>query len=216
MIRALIAEALGCAMLALAALGTAQAAHAAGLPIIPAVAASAGLMLLVTITIMGPVSGGHLNPAITILMLARREVSWFRAAAYIAAQCVGAMIGAVLVAVMARTDGPNVTMTAMVPGWGLSEALATGGFVLIVAGALSARPSSAPLLAGAYGATMVLSTVSGGMANPAVMAARALLDGAGGVVPLLSIQLAGWQMIGAIVTVLPAVWLFKPQGQATP
>lgn len=211
MIRSLLAEALGCAMLALAALGAAQGAHAAGLPILPAVATAAGLMLLVTITIMGPVSGGHLNPAITLLMLAKRQLLWPRAVAYIVAQVVGAMIGGLLVAVMARADGPNVTMAAMIPGWGLSEALATGGFVLIVTGALAARPGSAPLIAGAYGATMVLSTISGGMANPAVMAARALLDGAGGVAPLLAAKLAAWQMIGAMAAVFPALWLFTPQ-----
>lgn len=206
MIRILSTEALGCALLALAALGAAQAAAAAGLPVLPAVAAAAGLMLMVTITICAPVSGGHLNPAITLLFLARREITPARALAYMLAQVTGGLAGGALVAAM----GPAGAAVSHLPqGWALSEALATGGFVLIVAGALASRPEAAPLLAGAFGAAAVLATPSGGMANPAVMLARALTDGAGGLAPLPALALTGAQLAGAALALAPALWLFR-------
>ncbi|MCL4674558.1 MAG: aquaporin [Pararhodobacter sp.] len=209
MIRALFAEASGCALLAFAALGAAQAAESAGLPIIPAVAAAAGLMLLVTITIMAPVSGGHLNPAITLLMLARREVTAPRALAYVVAQSLGAVAGGLLVSTMAAQAVTGAPLaSAIAPGWGLSEAFATGGFVLVVAGALATQPQLAPLLAGGFGAAMVLCTVSGGMANPAVMAARAVTQGPGGFPPGLVLTLVAWQLAGAVVALIPSLWLF--------
>jgi glycerol uptake facilitator-like aquaporin len=212
MIRALFAEAFGCALLAFAALGSAQAAQASGLPVVPAVAAAAGLMLAVTITIMGPVSGGHLNPAITLLALARREVSARRALAYVVAQSLGAIAGGLLVSAMAAQPGiAPPALAALAPGWGLSESFATGGFVLVVAGALATRPRAAPLLAGGYGAAMVLCTVSGGMANPAVMAARAFAQGPGGFPPAVALTLVLWQMAGALVALIPALWLFAPR-----
>ena len=206
MIRILFAEALGCALLTLAGLGAAQAAAAAGLPVAPAVAAAAGLMLAVTITICAPVSGGHLNPAITLLFLARRDIPAGRALAYVAAQVAGALAGGLLVAAMGGAGQAVATLPA---GWALSEALATGGFVLIVAGALAGRPESAPLLAGAFGAAAVLATPSGGMANPAVMLARALTDGAGGLAPLTALTLTGAQLSGAVLALAPALWLFR-------
>lgn len=205
MIRSLIAEALGCALLALAALGSAHSAAAAGLPVIPLAALAAGLMLTVTITIMGPVSGGHLNPAITLLFWHRREITTGRALAFVAAQAAGAAAGALAVAAMFDPATPPLIIGA---GWGFSEALATGGFVLIVAGAMNAQPAAVPALAGAFGAVAVLTTASGGMANPAVMLARALTQGPGGLAPLDALTLALWQVTGAGLVLLPARWLF--------
>lgn len=206
MIRILVAEALGCGLLALAALGSAQAAALAGLPTLPAVAAAAGLMLAVTITICAPVSGGHLNPAITLLFLARREITPGRALAYVAAQTAGGLAGGALVAAMGEA---GQAIAVLPQGWALSEALATGGFVLIVAGALTSRPEAAALIAGAYGAAAVLGTVSGGMANPAVMLARAFSEGAGGLAPLTALALTGAQLAGAGLALAPALWLFR-------
>lgn len=207
MIRSLFAEALGCALLALAALGGAHAAAAAGLPAIPVIAVAAGLMLAVTITIMIPVSGGHLNPAITLLFWHRREIGAARALAYVTAQALGALGGGTLVALMYGSGAAHLTVGA---GWGLSEALAAGGFVLIVAGALAARPAAVPALAGAFGAVAVLTTASGGMANPAVMLARALTAGPGSLAPLDALILACWQIGGAALVLIPARWLFTP------
>lgn len=206
MIRRLFAEALGCALLALAALGAAQVAAAAGLPILPVVAIAAGLMLAVTITIMAPISGGHLNPAITLLFLARREITPGRALTYLLAQVFGALTGGVLVALM---GGGGQAVTGLPDGWLLSEALATGGFVLVIAGALTSRPDTAPLIAGAYGAAAVLATASGGMANPAVMVARAMTEGAGGLAPLSALALSGAQVAGAALALTLAMWLFR-------
>lgn len=213
MIRALTGEALGCALLAFAALGAAQAAHTAGVASAPLVAAAAGLMLMVTITIMIPVSGGHLNPAITLLVLARRQISAPRALAYVMAQTLGAVLGGVLVATMASADATAPIQLAMPvaigSGWGLSEAFATGGFVLVIAGALAHQPQAAALLAGSFGAAMVLCTVSGGMANPAVMAARSLTVGPGGLAPGVALTLVAWQLAGAVAALIPALWIFK-------
>ena len=105
-----------------------------------AVAAAAGLMLAVTITICAPVSGGHLNPAITLLFLARREITLGRALAYVAAQTAGGLAGGALVAAMGEA---GQAIAVLPQGWALSEALATGGFVLIVAGALTNKMAPA-------------------------------------------------------------------------
>lgn len=83
--------------------------------------------------------------------------------------------------------------------------------MLVVAGALATRPRAAPLLAGGFGAAMVLCTVSGGMANPAVMAARAFAQGPGGFPPAVALTLVLWQMAGALVALIPALWLFAPR-----
>ncbi len=171
------------------------------------IAVAAGLMLAVTITIMIPVSGGHLNPAITLLFWHRREIGAARALAYVTAQALGALGGGTLVALMYGSGAAHLTVGA---GWGLSEALAAGGFVLIVAGALAARPAAVPALAGAFGAVAVLTTASGGMANPAVMLARALTAGPGSLAPLDALILACWQIGGAALVLIPARWLFTP------
>ena len=108
-------------------------------------AVSAGLMVGVALAVLAAAGQGPDWP---------RWVGW-------SGVVLGGLAGGALVAAMGEA---GQAIAVLPQGWALSEALATGGFVLIVAGALTSRPEAAALIAGAYGAAAVLGTVSGGMA----------------------------------------------------
>jgi len=177
-----------------------------------------GLGLWVLIELIGPVSGAHFNPAVSLVCawlgtLRRRDV-----ALYIIAQIFGAVAGVVLAHLM--FDLVPLQM-GLKPRSGngqlLSEAVATGGLVLTILLGLRSRPQLVPALVGAYIASAYWFTASTSFANPAVTIARALTTTfagirGGDVAAFIAAQLAG-AAAAVIVIQLWKPWL-APERQS--
>jgi glycerol uptake facilitator-like aquaporin len=162
-------------------------------------AATAGI-LYVLITALGPLSGAHFNPAVSLAMRWRGELGKLECAAYIAAQCLGALLGVWLAHAMfdlpVWQPGDRVRSGA---GQWLSESVATAGLLLTILLGLRARAAAVPALVASYIFAAYWFTASTSFANPAVTIARAFTRTFAGIRPedvagFVSAQLAGLAM----------------------
>lgn len=171
-----------------------------------------GAMLFVLISVFGPISGAHFNPAVTAVMALRRELRWAEALGYVLAQLAGGVAGAVLAHLM--FDLPALQLATEVrtgaSQW-LSEAVAAFGLVAVILGGLRARAEAVPALVGLYIAAAYWFTASTAFANPAVTLARALSDTFSGIRPLDAPGFIIAQLAGALLALGLANWLFRPQ-----
>lgn len=169
-----------------------------------------GAGLVVLIMIFGPVSGAHFNPAVTAVMLARRQIAPGRAALYVLAQVIGALAGVWLAHAMfgqaiaqvsthAR-DGANQI---------LSEAVATFGLIATILGVSRLRPEATPACVGLYITAAYWFTASTSFANPAVTLARGLTDTFSGIAPASIPGFVLGQIMGATLAVAVFDWMFK-------
>jgi glycerol uptake facilitator-like aquaporin len=143
-----------------------------------------GTGLAALILTFGGVSGGHFNPAVTLVAAVRRELSWKGALAYITAQLAGAVVGVVIAHLMFEL--PIVSISQHVrSGLGqlVSEFVATFGLVAVILGTSRFRPTAVPFAVGAFISAAYWFTASTSFANPAVTLARALSDTFAGVRP---------------------------------
>jgi glycerol uptake facilitator-like aquaporin len=173
-----------------------------------------GAILVVLITILGPVSGAHFNPAVTLVFALKRELSGPEAALYVAAQFAGGIAGTIAAHLMFAL--PLVAASAKArtgwPQW-FAEWVATFGLVVtILAGVRFAR-ASVPWLVGLYITAAYWFTASTSFANPAVAIARSLTNTFSGIRP---IDLSGFiaaQLIGALCGMALAGWLIRQPGR---
>jgi glycerol uptake facilitator-like aquaporin len=140
-------------------------------------AAATGAVLYVLIVVLGPVSGAHFNPVVTLAMRVRGELRTGETAAYIAVQVAAAIAGVVLAHAMfdqaLLQAGSHVRTGAA--QW-LSEAVATFGLLLTILLGVRHRPAAVPALVAGYIFAAYLFTASTSFANPAVTLARAFTD----------------------------------------
>ncbi len=168
-----------------------------------------GAILVVLITVFGPLSGAHFNPAVSLSFWAAGTLPARSALAYVAAQIVGGAVGTLTAHGMFAQEVMQLsTRVRTGPSQWFSEAVATFGLLLTIYGGLRARPEAVPVLVGLYITAAYWFTASTSFANPAVAIARSLSDTFSGIRPgdlpgFISAQLAG----AAIATVL-ARWLF--------
>lgn len=156
-----------------------------------------GAILVVLITMLGPVSGAHFNPAVTTVFAVRRDIELPAAAAYILAQTAGAIAGVLLAHAM--FDLPILQLSQKVrSGWGqaLSEWVAAFGLVATILLTLRSRPEAVATSVGLYITAAYWFTASTSFANPAVTLARAFSDTFAGIrlmdVPVfVVVQVAG-------------------------
>ncbi|KAB2845867.1 MAG: aquaporin family protein, partial [Hyphomicrobiaceae bacterium] len=143
-----------------------------------------GAILVVLILIFGPVSGAHLNPAVSLAFALRGELAWRLLPAYIAAQVVGGILGAWLAHAM--FDLPiwqiSITVRSGTGQW-IAEATATFGLLLTIFGCLANASAAVPYAVGLYITAAYWFTASTSFANPAVTIARALSDTFAGIAP---------------------------------
>ena len=168
-----------------------------------------GAGLTVLITIFGPVSGAHFNPAVTLVFAARREIERRTAAAYVTVQMVGATLGVWCAHLMFAE--PVLQLSDKLrdgPAQIFSEGVATFGLVATILGAIRFRPDSAPMLVGFYITAAYWFTASTSFANPAVTLARALSDSFAGIAPVSTPGFILGQIIGASAAALLFHWLF--------
>lgn len=206
--RRAVAEALGTALLVAAVIGSGiMAARLAGpdaaVALLANTVATGGALVALLLT-FGPVSGAHLNPAVTIYLAATRALGGRDAAVYVAAQIAGGAAGAVLANAMFDLE-PVQAATTVRTGASvlLSEAVATFGLLGVVIAVGRRRPADAPFAVAAYIVAAYWFTASTSFANPAVTIARALSDTFAGIRPgdvpgFVAAQVAGATAAGAV------------------
>jgi glycerol uptake facilitator-like aquaporin len=211
--RRLLAEALGTAFLLATVVGSGiMAERLAEGNVALALLANAiptGAMLVVLITMFGPISGAHLNPAVTLCFLMRREIDAPDALAYVATQLVGAAIGTWCAHLM--FDMPILMLGATTrAGFGqwVGEAVATFGLVAAILACMGFRPKAVAGVVGLYITAAYWFTSSTSFANPAVTVARALTDSFAGIRPADVPAFLFAQLAGALAASLVAGWLF--------
>jgi len=219
MIRRLAAEALGTAFLLAAVVGSGIMGErlAGGNAAIALLAntAATGAALAVLITIFGPVSGAHFNPAVTLIAVLRREMSLAAGAAYVLVQAAAA-IGGVFVAHLMFAL-PVLQVSAKLrdaPGQTLSEFVATFGLILTIAGGVRYRPAAVPALVGLYIAAAYWFTASTSFANPAVTIARSLSDTFAGISPSSAPAFLLAQIAGALAGAFVSHFVFGTEKRA--
>lgn len=143
-----------------------------------------GAILAVLITVLGPISGAHFNPAVTFSFALRREIAPALAAAFVAVQVVAAIAGVILAHVMFDMDliQPSVKERAGVGQW-IAEGVATFGLVATILGTLKVRPAAVAAMVGLYITAGYWFTASTSFANPAVTVARGLTNTFSGIAP---------------------------------
>ena len=128
---------------------------------------------MVLITVSGPLSGAHFNPAVTPVMALRREIWAGLAAGYVAVQTAGAVLGVWVAHLMFATPLLDVSLKLRDgPAQVFSEAVATFGLILTILGTERARPEFTPVAVGLYITSAYWFTASTSFANPAVTLAR--------------------------------------------
>lgn len=168
-----------------------------------------GAMLVVLILIFGPVSGAHLNPAVSLVAALRRDLSWSDAAAYVAAQVCGGLTGAWAAHAMFELPLWQISTTAR-SGWGqwLAEFIATFGLVLTILGCNAAAPRAVAYAVGLYITAAYWFTASTSFANPAVTIARSVSDTFAGIAPVGVAGFVTCQLAGAVAAwaIAPILW----------
>jgi len=216
----LLAEAIGTALLVAAVVGSGIAAERLspgqpGLELLENSLATA-LALVAILLALGPVSGAHLNPAVTAVEALSGRLPRGDALPYVLAEVAGGAAGCVLANAMYGLPAVALSTTERFAGalW-LSEAAATFGLLLVVRGvAASPAPRAAPFAVAAYVGAGYWFTSSTCFANPAVTLSRALTDSFAGIAPGSVLPFLVAQAAGTALFVLVAAVLFGRAGAA--
>lgn len=209
--RRLAAEALGTALLVATVVGSGIMADRLSDDVAVSLLGNTiptGAILVVLITIFGPISGAHFNPVVTMVFAARREIAAFSAALYVAAQVAGGVAGTLIAHAMFELPLLQVSETVRTgTGQWLAEAVATFGLVLTILTALRVRADAIPALVGLYITAAYWFTASTSFANPAVAIARALSNTFSGIRPVDVPGFIVAEAIGALVAAAFVGWL---------
>lgn len=164
-----------------------------------------GAILVVLITALGPISGAHFNPAVTLVFRMRNALDNREAIGYVAAQITGGIAGAVIANLMFELPIVTVSETARTGGgqW-LGECIATIGLIGTILSCLRHRPDAIPMAVGLYITAAYWFTSSTSFANPAVTIARTLSDTFAGIAPSDAPAFIVIQLVSAVL----AAWLF--------
>ncbi|MEM8839054.1 MAG: MIP/aquaporin family protein [Pseudomonadota bacterium] len=164
-----------------------------------------GAILFVLITMLGPVSGAHFNPAVTFAFLMFRQIKTGEAGLYIAAQIVGGLIGMLAAHFMFELDlfQASEKIRTGASQWG-AEVIATFGLVVTIFGTIRARPEAVPAAVGLYITAAYWFTASTSFANPAVTIARSFTNTFSGIASSDAPGFIIAQFVGAGLAVLIA------------
>jgi glycerol uptake facilitator-like aquaporin len=213
LLRKLIAEALGTALLLATVVGSGiMGEHLAGGNVAIAllantIATGAGLVAL--ILTFGPISGAHFNPAVTLADATQGGLPWREVPGYLLAQFAGALVGVAVAHVMFKE--PALFFASQHERSGapqlVSEFVATFGLLSVIWGCVRRRPSAVPFAVGAYITAAYWFTSSTSFANPAVTLARAASDTFAGIRPADAPGFVVAQLFGAAASTALFRWL---------
>jgi glycerol uptake facilitator-like aquaporin len=221
--RRIVAEALGTGLLVATVVGSGIMADRLTDDVAVALLGNtlpAGAILVVLITILGPISGAHFNPAVTLVFSLRREIVASAALAYVAAQVAGGVAGTFLAHAMFELPILQFSATARTgTGQWIAEAVAAFGLVFTILAGLRFRSDAIPLLVGLYITAAYWFTASTSFANPAVAIARAFSDTFAGIRPIDVPGFVIAELLGAVLALALASWMLsepKPMQQPRP
>ena len=172
-------------------------------------------MLFVLITMLGPISGAHMNPAVSLVAALRRELPWTDAAAYIVAQLAFGILGAWAAHLMFDLPTLQLSVKARTGlGQWTGEAIATFGLILTIIGTVRHRPEWVPASVALYITAAYWFTSSTSFANPAITVARSLSDSFAGIAPADVPLFISSQLAGAILAAAIGAYLFASRDAA--
>jgi glycerol uptake facilitator-like aquaporin len=218
--RRVVAEALGTALLLATIVGSGiMGERLSGGNVALALLANTiatGAVLVALILTFGPISGAHMNPAVSLAAASQGELAWHAVPGYVAAQVLGAFAG---VAVAHTMFGePLFSASTHVRSGGaqwLAEFVATFGLFAVIWGCSRSRAGAVPFAVGAYITAAYWFTSSTSFANPAVTLARAASNTFAGIRPLDAPGFIVAQLCGAAAATAIFRWLVPPTAVPT-
>jgi glycerol uptake facilitator-like aquaporin len=215
--RRLTAEALGTALLVATVVGSGVMAESLTKDVALALLCNTlptGAILVVLISILGPISGAHFNPAVTLVFALKRELTPREGLSYILAQIAGGIIGTMVAHAMFALPVWDASLKMRTGGaqW-LAEGVAAFGLVAtILAGVKFNRPAI-PWLVGLYITAAYWFTSSTSFANPAVAIARSMTNTFSGIRPVDLPGFIAAELCGAVAALLLMNWLLRSGGE---
>ena len=176
-----------------------------------------GAILVVLITILGPISGAHFNPAVSLVFAVKRELAARETALYVAVQIAGGVMGTVAAHLMFALPmmAPSMKARTGLALW-FAEWVATFGLIVTILAGIRFARSSVPWLVGLYITAAYWFTASTSFANPAVAIARSLTDTFSGIRPIDVPGFIVAQLVGALCGMALSGWLLRQRGDAEP
>jgi glycerol uptake facilitator-like aquaporin len=218
--RRLAAEALGTALLVATVVGSGIMAESLTKDTALALLGNTlptGAILVVLITIFGPISGAHFNPAVSLVFAVKRELSPRDALSYVAAQIAGGIAGTIMAHAMFALSLLDASLKARTGGaqW-FAEGVAAFGLVATILGGIRFERAAVPWLVGLYITAAYWFTASTSFANPAVAIARSLTNTFSGIRPADLPGFIAAELCGAIVALMLMGWLLRTGGEGAP
>jgi glycerol uptake facilitator-like aquaporin len=217
--RRLTAEALGTALLVATVVGSgvmaANLSHDGGIELLGNTLPT-GAILVVLITIFGPISGAHFNPAVSLVFALKRDMSPRDAALYALAQLAGGVVGAIVAHLMFSLPLVALSEKARTGGgqW-LAEWVATFGLVATILAGVRFERAAVPWLVGLYITAAYWFTASTSFANPAVAIARSLTNTFSGIRPIDVPAFIAAQLLGAVSALALMGWLLREEADVS-
>ena len=211
--RRLFAEALGTLLLVATVVGSGIMADALSDDVAVSLLGNTiatGAILFVLITIFGPVSGAHFNPAVSFIFFLRGDLAGAVTLFYINVQIIGGILGTWAAHTMFEVPILQIS-TVDRSGFGncVSEIIATFGLVFVIVTAISQKSKSIPMLVGMYISAAYWFTASTSFANPAVAIARSLSDTFAGIRPIELYMFIPAEFAGAYMAFIIGGWLYR-------
>jgi glycerol uptake facilitator-like aquaporin len=217
--RRLAAEALGTGLLVATVVGSGIMAESLTKDVALALLGNTlatGAILVVLITILGPVSGAHFNPAVTLVFMVKRDLSLREALSYIAVQVVGGLVGTITAHAMFALPLLDASLKIRTGGaqW-LAESVAAFGLVATILAGVRFDRHAIPWLVGLYITAAYWFTSSTSFANPAVAIARSMTNTFSGIRPTDLPGFIAAELGGAVLALMLMSWLLRGEGEGT-
>jgi glycerol uptake facilitator-like aquaporin len=218
--RRLVAEAMGTALLVATVVGSGIMAETLTRDVALTLLGNTlptGAILVVLITVLGPVSGAHFNPAVSLIFALKRDLPACDALLYAMAQIAGGIAGVIIAHAMFGLPllDASLKVRTGVAQW-FAEGVAAFGLVMTILGGIRFAHVSVPWLVGLYITAAYWFTASTSFANPAVAIARALTNTFSGIRPLDVPAFIAAELTGALCGLVMMTWLLPPSLGASP
>ena len=217
--RRLAAEALGTGLLVATVVGSGIMAESLTKDVALALLGNTlatGAMLVVLITILGPISGAHFNPAVSLIFALKRDLSLRDVLSYMAVQVIGGIIGTMIAHAMFALPLLDASLKIRTGGaqW-LAESVAAFGLVATILAGIRFDRQAVPWLVGLYITAAYWFTSSTSFANPAVAIARSMTNTFSGIRPADLPGFIAAEFCGALAAMMLMSWLLRAGGEGT-